>query len=223
MDSFPKLWFGWKCKMGKLDGQPHCISSENFIHHISCINFLLPTSWGLKEYLKQKNLDFHLCKIPWSLIHPFLQTGCWGFNSSWKLDFKSWGIRSVIPLSMLEVMSKCETPILLNIGELVWTNFFPLTMWFSISPPTNRRWMFNKTSFTKIDAFCRIRSIILLNAQFYKLKIDHKIRIGDTIVLFGRRSFLFCWSFFKDLYGKLGWRFVGRNDICFNLKIEDNV
>jgi hypothetical protein len=25
------------------------------------------------------------------------------------------------------------------------------------------------------------------------------------------------------LYGKLGWRFVGRNNICFNLKIEDNM
>ncbi len=35
--------------------------------------------------------------------------------------------------------------------------------------------------------------------------------------------FLFCWKLFKDLYGKLGWRFVGRNDICFNLKIEDNM
>jgi hypothetical protein len=30
-------------------------------------------------------------------------------------------------------------------------------------------------------------------------------------------------EFFKDWYGKLGWRFVGRNDVCFNLKIEDNV
>jgi hypothetical protein len=28
-------------------------------------------------------------------------------------------IKNVIPLSMLEVMSKCETPILLKIGELV--------------------------------------------------------------------------------------------------------
>jgi hypothetical protein len=25
------------------------------------------------------------------------------------------------------------------------------------------------------------------------------------------------------LYGKLGWGFVGRNDICFNLRIEDNM
>ncbi len=63
----------------------------------------------------------------------------------------------------------------------------------------------------------------MLDAQFYKSKIDHKIRIGDTIVLSSRNSFLFCWSFFKDLYGKLGWRFVGRNNICFNLKIGDNM
>jgi hypothetical protein len=25
------------------------------------------------------------------------------------------------------------------------------------------------------------------------------------------------------LYWKLGWRFVARSDICFNLKIEDNM
>ncbi len=83
--------------------------------------------------------------------------------------------------------------------------------------------MFNKTSFTRINTFCRIRNIILLDAQFYRSKIDHKIRIGDTIVLFGRSSFLFCWCFKKKLYGKLGWRFVGRKNICFNLKIKDNM
>jgi hypothetical protein len=83
--------------------------------------------------------------------------------------------------------------------------------------------MFNKTSFTRIDTFCRIRSIILQDAQFYRSKIDHKIRIGETIVLFGRSSFLFCWSFLEDLYGKLGWRFVGKKDIYFNFKIEDNM
>jgi len=83
--------------------------------------------------------------------------------------------------------------------------------------------MFNKTSLTRLDTFCRNKSIILLDAQFYRSKIDHKIRIGDMIVLSSRSSFLFCWSFFKDLYGKLGWRFVGRKDICFNLKIKDNM
>ncbi len=83
--------------------------------------------------------------------------------------------------------------------------------------------MFNKTSFTRIDTLCRIRSIILLDVQFYRLKIDHKIRIRDTIILSSRSSFLFCQSFFKHLYGKLGWGFVGRNDICFNLRIEDNM
>jgi hypothetical protein len=109
---------------------------------------------------------------------------------------------------MLEVMSKCETPILLKIGAFVWTNFFSLTMWFSISPSTNRRWMFNKTFFIKIDTFCRIRSIILLDAQFYRSKIDHKIIIKDMIVLSSRSSFLFCWSFLKDLYGKFVWRLL---------------
>jgi hypothetical protein len=35
--------------------------------------------------------------------------------------------------------------------------------------------------------------------------------------------FYFVGIFFIDLYGKLGWRFVGRNDICFNFKIKDNM
>jgi hypothetical protein len=97
---------------------------------------------------------------------------------------------------MLEVMSKCETPILLKIGELVWTNFFPLTMWLSIFPSTSRRWMFNKTSFTRIETFCRIRSILLLDAQFYRLKIDHKSRIWDDCTFFCRRSFFILLEFF---------------------------
>jgi hypothetical protein len=25
------------------------------------------------------------------------------------------------------------------------------------------------------------------------------------------------------LYGKLGWGFVGRNDLCFNVRIKDNI
>ncbi len=68
--------------------------------------------------------------------------------------------------------------------------------------------MFNKTSFIRIDTFYRIRSIIFLDAQFYRSKIDHKIRIRDTIVLSRRSSFLFCWNFF--------YRFVWevRMEIC---------
>ncbi len=39
----------------------------------------------------------------------------------------------------------------------------------------------------------------------------------------GRNSHLLCWIFFKGLYGKLGWRFVGKNDISFSIRIDDNI
>jgi hypothetical protein len=38
----------------------------------------------------------------------------------------------------------------------------------------------------------------------------------------GRNSHLLCWIFFKGLYGKLGWRFVEKSDISFNIRIDDN-
>lgn len=30
------------------------------------------------------------------------------------------------------------------------------------------------------------------------------------------------WRLSKGLNGKLGWGFIGRSDICFNVKIGDN-
>ncbi len=51
------------------------------------------------------------------------------------------------------------------------------------------------------------------------------IRIGDMfirIVYLGKNSHLLCWIFSKGLYGKLGWGFVGNNDVCFSIRINDN-
>lgn len=42
------------------------------------------------------------------------------------------------------------------------------------------------------------------------------------ILYSGRNSHLLCWIFFKGLYGKLGWGFVGKNDICFIIRIANN-
>jgi hypothetical protein len=39
----------------------------------------------------------------------------------------------------------------------------------------------------------------------------------------GKNSHILCWIFSKGLYGKLGWGFVGNNDICFNIRIVDDI
>ncbi len=31
-----------------------------------------------------------------------------------------------------------------------------------------------------------------------------------------------CWIYFKDFYGRLCWRYVGRNDINNNIRIDNN-
>jgi hypothetical protein len=33
---------------------------------------------------------------------------------------------------------------------------------------------------------------------------------------------ILCWVFSKGLCGKLGWGFVRRSDMCFNVRIRDN-
>jgi hypothetical protein len=33
---------------------------------------------------------------------------------------------------------------------------------------------------------------------------------------------ILCWVFSKGLCGKLGWDFVRRSDMCFNVRIRDN-
>ncbi len=59
----------------------------------------------------------------------------------------------------------------------------------------------------------------------FRLEIDNKIIIGDMFIktMYSSTNLhLLCWIFFKDLYGKLGWGFVGKSDICFSIKVDDN-
>jgi len=53
--------------------------------------------------------------------------------------------------------------------------------------------------------------------QFYKHDLDQKLHVGDKLVriVFSNKMF----SIY--LYGKLGWEFVGKNDISFNIRIKD--
>jgi hypothetical protein len=54
----------------------------------------------------------------------------------------------------------------------------------------------------------------------FRLEIDNKIRIGNMLIktLYSNGIRIFS----KGLYGKLGWGFVGKSDICFSIKIDDN-
>jgi hypothetical protein len=61
--------------------------------------------------------------------------------------------------------------------------------------------------------------------QFYKLELDHKVQVGDRIIriMFSSKdTHILCWRLSKCLNGKSRWGFIGRNDICFNVKIGDN-
>lgn len=62
-------------------------------------------------------------------------------------------------------------------------------------------------------------------AQFYRPKINDKVKIGDHILKIshiGQAAHLLCWIYSKDLYIKLCWRYVGRSDANYNIKIDNN-
>jgi hypothetical protein len=62
-------------------------------------------------------------------------------------------------------------------------------------------------------------------AQFYYPELDHKIRVGDRVLIisyFGKNARILCWNYSKDLFGKLGWRYVSCNDINYNIKVDGN-
>jgi hypothetical protein len=71
--------------------------------------------------------------------------------------------------------------------------------------------------------FSRSKNIILLCPILDE--IDNKIRIGNMFIktMYSSRNLhLLCWIFSKGLYGKLGWGFVGKNNICFSIRIDNN-
>ncbi len=61
--------------------------------------------------------------------------------------------------------------------------------------------------------------------QFYKLGIDDKIKIGDHILRIShtwQATHLLCWMYVRDFYGRLCWRYVGRSDVNYNIRIDNN-
>jgi hypothetical protein len=61
--------------------------------------------------------------------------------------------------------------------------------------------------------------------QFYKLELDHKIWIRNRIIriiFLSKDAHMLCWVCSKGLYGKLGWGFIKKSDMCFNVRIGDN-
>jgi hypothetical protein len=52
--------------------------------------------------------------------------------------------------------------------------------------------------------------------QFYKIKLDDRIKIGDHILRIthiNQVAHLLCWIYSRDFYGKLCWRYVRKNDM----------
>ncbi len=61
--------------------------------------------------------------------------------------------------------------------------------------------------------------------QFYRPELDSRIKEGDCILKIActRGEFhMLCWVFSTYLYGRLNWRYIGRNDLNYNIKIGNN-
>jgi hypothetical protein len=39
---------------------------------------------------------------------------------------------------------------------------------------------------------------------------------------FGKVSHMLCWFYCTDLYGHLFWRYIGRNDMDYNIRVGSN-
>jgi len=51
------------------------------------------------------------------------------------------------------------------------------------------------------------------------------VKVGDCILKIshiGQATHLLCWIYSKDFYGRLCWRYVGRSDANYNIKIDNN-
>jgi hypothetical protein len=58
-------------------------------------------------------------------------------------------------------------------------------------------------------------------AQFYRPELDSRIKQGDHIlkIAYTRGEFhMLCQVFCNDVYGRLNWRYTGRNDLNYNIK-----
>lgn len=62
-------------------------------------------------------------------------------------------------------------------------------------------------------------------AKFYCPELDHNIRVRDQnlrVSHSGRNACLQCWNYYKDMYGKLGWKLASNSDISYSIKVDDN-
>lgn len=68
-------------------------------------------------------------------------------------------------------------------------------------------------------------TILRCCAQFYRPKINDMVKVGDRILKIshiGQAAHLLCWIYSKDFYSKLCWRYVGKSDANYNIKIDNN-
>jgi len=62
-------------------------------------------------------------------------------------------------------------------------------------------------------------------SQFYRLELDNWIEEGDRILKIAcldKDSHMLCWFYCNDLYGHFFWRYDGRNDMDYNIRIGCN-
>ncbi len=62
-------------------------------------------------------------------------------------------------------------------------------------------------------------------SQFYKPELDNRIKKGDCIWKISSSSkdfHMFCWLYCTDLYGLFFQRYVGRNDMDYNIRVGNN-
>jgi hypothetical protein len=85
----------------------------------------------------------------------------------------------------------------------------------------------------KINAISRVRniwipidtSLKICYAQFYKLELARRSKTRDRILritYFGKDSHMLCWLDCTDIYGRLFWRYIGRSDMDYNIKVGSN-
>jgi hypothetical protein len=58
-------------------------------------------------------------------------------------------------------------------------------------------------------------------SQFYKLKLNNRIKDGDHILKissFSKDFHMFCWLYCIDLYGHIFWRYASRSDMDYNIQ-----
>jgi hypothetical protein len=57
-------------------------------------------------------------------------------------------------------------------------------------------------------------------------EIDDTIKIGDRSLKIShtrQATHMLCWMYVRDFYGKLCWRYVGRSDADYSIKIDNKI